>query len=194
VAEIHKLNRCHDRLLAHKQALFDHLVGRWRDLFNVNFDVLLDDLTSTYFEAEPPFSEGDKRRHGYSRDHRGDCVQMIIALVVTPERLPLAYEVVPAIPRTTLPSRAFSPASRRNTARRAGLLGYPRFADGRPEYVREAREKNLGGLKTEIIDLGSLPQRRRPRQPSVCPTGHLPPGSLRFWIDGRYPCLDQRAA
>jgi transposase len=95
LAEIHKLYRCHDRLLEHKQALFDHLVGRWRDLFNVNFDVLLYDLTSTYFEADPPFPEGDKRRHGYSRDHRSDCVQVIIALVVTPEGLPLAYEVLP---------------------------------------------------------------------------------------------------
>ena len=94
-AEIHKLYRCHDRLLAHKQALFDHLVGRWRDLFNINFDVLLYDLTSTYFEADPPFPEGDKRRHGYSRDHRSDCAQVIIALVVTPEGLPLAYEVLP---------------------------------------------------------------------------------------------------
>jgi len=74
--------------------VFDHLVGRWRDLFNVSFDVLLYDLTSTYFEANPPFPEDDKRRHGYSRDHRGDCVQVVIALVVTPEGLPLAYEVM----------------------------------------------------------------------------------------------------
>src|SRR6266436_378942 len=58
LAEIHKLYRCHDRLLVHKQALFDHLVGRWRD-------------------------------------HRPDCVQIVIALVVTPEGLPLAYEVLP---------------------------------------------------------------------------------------------------
>jgi hypothetical protein len=95
LAEIHKLYRCHDRLLEHKEALFDHLVGRWRDLFNASFDVLLYDLTSTYFEADPPFPEGDKRRHGYSRDHRPDCVQVVIALVVTPEGLPLAYEVLP---------------------------------------------------------------------------------------------------
>ena len=51
LAEIHKLYRRHDRLLEHKQALFDHLVGRWRDLFNISFDVLLYDLTSTYFGA-----------------------------------------------------------------------------------------------------------------------------------------------
>jgi hypothetical protein len=95
LAEIHKLYRCHDRLLVHKQEVFDHLVGRWRDLFNISYDVLLYDLTSTYFEADPPFPEGDKRRFGYSRDHRPDCVQIIIALVVTPEGLPLAYEVLP---------------------------------------------------------------------------------------------------
>ena len=94
LAEIHKLYRCHDLLLAHKQALFDHLTGRWRDLFNARFDLLLYDLTSTYFEAEPPFPEGDKRRFGYSRDHRPDCVQVVIALVVTPDGLPLAYEVL----------------------------------------------------------------------------------------------------
>jgi hypothetical protein len=94
LADPHTLYRCHDRLLEHKQALFDHLVGRWRDLFNVSFDVLLYDLTSTYFEANPPFGEDDKRRHGYSRDHRPDCVQVVIALVVTPEGLPLAYEVM----------------------------------------------------------------------------------------------------
>ena len=94
LADSHKLYRCHDLLLAHKQALFDHLVGRWRDLFNASFDVLLYDLTSTYFEAEPPFPDEDKRRFGYSRDHRPDCVQVVIALVVTPEGLPLAYEVL----------------------------------------------------------------------------------------------------
>jgi hypothetical protein len=94
LAEIHKLYACHDHLLVHKQALFDHLVARWRDLFNASFEVLLYDLTSTYFEAEPPFPEGDKRRFGYSRDRRSDCVQVIIALVVTAEGLPLAYEVL----------------------------------------------------------------------------------------------------
>src|SRR5574337_1331905 len=95
VSDIHKLYACHDRLLAHKSAVFDHLVGRWRDLFNVQFDLLLYDLTRTYFEANPPFADDDKRKYGHSRDHRSDCVQIVIALVVTPEGLPLAYEVLP---------------------------------------------------------------------------------------------------
>ena len=60
----------------------------------MNFDVLLYDLTSTYFESDPPLDEEDKRRFGYSRDHRADSVQVVIALVVTPEGLPLAYEVL----------------------------------------------------------------------------------------------------
>src|SRR5260370_36538313 len=84
LAEIHKLYRCHDRPLTHKQSVFGHLVGRGRDLVNISYDVLLYDLTSTYFEADPPFPEGDKRRFGDSRDHRADCVQIVIALGVTP--------------------------------------------------------------------------------------------------------------
>jgi Transposase DDE domain len=96
LAEAHKLYACHDRLLAHKDALCSHLVGRWRDLFNASFDVLLYDLTSTYFEIDAAaLPEGAKRRHGYSRDRRSDCPQVVIALVVTPEGLPLAYEVLP---------------------------------------------------------------------------------------------------
>lgn len=95
VIDEHALYDCHDLLLEHKAALFDHLVGRWRDLFNVSFDVLLYDLTSTYFEIDPPLSETDKRQFGYSRDHRPDCVQVVIALIITPEGFPLAYEVLP---------------------------------------------------------------------------------------------------
>jgi hypothetical protein len=96
LAESHKLYACHDFLLPHKDALFSHLMARWRDLFNANFDVLLYDLTSTYFEINASdMAEGDKRRHGYSRDKRPDRPQVVIALVVTPEGLPLAYEVLP---------------------------------------------------------------------------------------------------
>lgn len=95
LAESHKLYQCHDLILAHKNALFDHLTERWKDLFNARFDVLLYDLTSSYFESEPPFPENDKRKHGYSRDKRPDCVQVVIALIVTPEGFPLAYEVMP---------------------------------------------------------------------------------------------------
>lgn len=94
LAEIHKLYECLDLLVAHKTALFDHLTSRWKDLFNAKFEVLLYDLTSTYFESDPPFPEEGKRQFGYSRDKRFDCVQVVIALIVTPEGFPLAYEVL----------------------------------------------------------------------------------------------------
>jgi hypothetical protein len=95
LVEKNALYRCLDKVLAHRSALFDHLTGRWRDLFGARFDVLLYDLTSTYFESPPPTDENDKRRYGHSRDKRSDCVQVVIALIVTPDGFPLAYEVLP---------------------------------------------------------------------------------------------------
>ncbi len=86
------LYRCLDLLLVHKARLFTFLRERWKDMFEADFDVLLYDLTSTYFECDPP--ETGKRKHGYSRDKRPDCVQVVIALVVTPAGFPLAYEVM----------------------------------------------------------------------------------------------------
>lgn len=92
VAEKNRLYRCLDRILEHKQALFAHLRQRWADLFGAEFDVLLYDLTSTYIEGEG--EQIPKARYGYSRDQRFDCKQVVIALVITPEGFPLAYEVL----------------------------------------------------------------------------------------------------
>ena len=94
LVEKNALYRSLDKVLKHKTALFSHLTERWQDLFRAKFDVLLYDLTSTYFESDPPDDENDKRRYGYSRDKRSDCVQVVIALIVTPEGFPLAYEVL----------------------------------------------------------------------------------------------------
>jgi transposase len=92
VAEKDRLYRCLDRVLAHKQELFQHLRQRWADLFGAEFEVLLYDLTSTYIEGAG--EQIPKARYGYSRDKRFDCKQVVIALVVTPEGFPLAYEVM----------------------------------------------------------------------------------------------------
>jgi len=92
VAEKDRLYRCLDRLLEHKAALFQHLQERWQDLFQAQFDVLLYDLTSTYIEGQG--EEIPKAKYGYSRDQRFDCKQVVIALVITPEGFPLAYEVM----------------------------------------------------------------------------------------------------
>jgi len=89
------LYRCHDLVLPLKEELFGHLRQRWSDLFGARYEVLLYDLTSTYFECDVPADETDPRRFGYSRDRRSDCVQVVVALVVTPEGLPLAYEMFP---------------------------------------------------------------------------------------------------
>ena len=93
LAEKNRLYRCLDRLLKHKEALFSHLQKRWKDLFGAKFDILLYDLTSTYFEGEMELV--CKAKHGYSRDKRFDCRQVVIALVITAEGFPLAYEVLP---------------------------------------------------------------------------------------------------
>jgi transposase len=85
-----RLYRGLDRLLPHKQALEKHLVQRLGELFELEYDLLLYDVTSTYFEglADPAVA-----KRGYSRDHRADCVQINIALVVSREGMPLGYEI-----------------------------------------------------------------------------------------------------
>jgi Transposase DDE domain len=107
LAESHKLYECHDLILKYKAPLFDHLTQRWKDLFNAKFDVLLYDLTSTYCESDPPFPEADKRKFGYRRDKRSDCVQVVIALIVTPEGFPLGYEVMAGNPSDKTTLKAF---------------------------------------------------------------------------------------
>jgi transposase len=93
VAGKDRLYRCLDRIVAHKPELEKHLAAKWRDLFGATFDILLYDLTSTYFEGEAEQVTSAER--GYSRDHRPDCLQVVLALVVTPEGFPLTYEVFP---------------------------------------------------------------------------------------------------
>ena len=124
------LYRCLDKLLARKLELFSVLRQRWQMLFQADFEVLLYDLTSTYFECDPP--QTGKRRFGHSRDHRSDCVQVVIALIVTPEGFPLAYEVMPGntADKTTL--RDFLAADRGSVRQgRAHLGDGPRHPDGR---------------------------------------------------------------
>jgi transposase len=92
VAAKDRLYRCLDRVLEHKQELFVWLKRKWADLFHADFEVLLYDLTSTYFEGE--MEQNPKAKRGYSRDKRSDCLQLVIALVVTTDGFPLAYEVM----------------------------------------------------------------------------------------------------
>jgi hypothetical protein len=94
LAQKDKPYRCLDLLLKHREAMFGFLKERWGALFGASYDVLLYDLTSTYFESDPPApGSSSKKKFGYSRDRRGDCVQVVVALIVTPEGFPVAYEV-----------------------------------------------------------------------------------------------------
>ena len=86
-----RLYRALDKLLPHKESLEQHLKQRFGELFNIEYDLLLYDITSTYFEGEAASNSQAKR--GYSRDQRPDCKQVCIALVVTKEGIPLGYEV-----------------------------------------------------------------------------------------------------
>ena len=88
-----RLYRCLDRLLPHKPALEQHLSARYGELFGAHYEVLLYDLTSTYVEGLA--AANPRMQRGYSRDHRPDCKQVVLALVVSPEGFPFAYEVFP---------------------------------------------------------------------------------------------------
>jgi transposase len=158
------LYRCLDQLLKYKAELFSHLQQRWKDLFAAEFEVLLYDLTSTYFESDPPFGEGDKRRHGYSRDKRPDCVQVVIALILTPEGFPLGYEVLAG---NTLDKQTLRPAlegieKQYGKARRVWVMdrGIPteeilslmRTSDPPVSYLVGTPKGRLSKLEAELAD------------------------------------------
>lgn len=158
--------RCLDKLAEHKTALFSYLKERWQDLFGVTYEILLYDLTSTYFESDPPFAEGDKRQFGYSRDKRPDCVQVVIALVVTPEGFPLAYEVLSGntSDKTTLKMFLDKIQSQYGKARRVWVmdrgiptdesLAHMRQQDDPPiQYVVGTPKGQLSKLEAELLKL-----------------------------------------
>jgi len=107
IAAKNTLYRCLDHLLEHREALFSHLTEQWRNLFNTSYELLLYDLTSTYFECDPPETPDSKKRFGYSRDRRPDCVQIVIGLVITPRGFPLGYEIFSGNTRDTSTLRTF---------------------------------------------------------------------------------------
>jgi len=165
LVEKNALYRCLDKLLEHKGALFSHLRQRRQDLFGASFDVLLYDLTSTYFESDPQEDETDKRRHGYSRDKRPDCPQVVIALVVTPDGFPLAYEVLPGntSDKTTLRSFLAKIEAQYGKAQRIWVMdrGIPtedvlaemRQADPPVSYLVGTPKGRLGKLEKSLLDL-----------------------------------------
>ena len=117
-----RLYRAHDRILPHKATIEKHLKERFATLFDAQFDLLLYDITSTYFEGEA--SANPQAQRGYSRDKRPDCKQVCIGLVVTREGLPVAYEVFDGNRNdaTTLEEVIETMESRHGRARRIWVL------------------------------------------------------------------------
>jgi transposase len=151
-----RLYRCLDRLLEHKDDLFGHLRQRWQDLFAAEFDVLLYDLTSTYFEGL--CQQNPKARHGYSRDGRGDCRQVVIALIVTPQGFPLAYEVLPGntVDNTTLREFLGKIEDRYGKARRTWVMDRGIPCEATLAAMRQAGTDYLVGTPRSM--LGKLEQ------------------------------------
>jgi hypothetical protein len=159
------LYRVLDKLVSHKADLFSHLRERWKDMFGATFDVLLYDLTSTYFECSPKGGKG-LQRYGYSRDKRSDCVQVVIALIVTPEGFPLAYEVLPGntTDKSTLRGFLEKIETQYGKARRVWVMdrGIPteevlqemRAATEAPvQYLVGTPKGRLGQMEAELLKL-----------------------------------------
>jgi hypothetical protein len=145
VANKDRLYRCLDRLLAHKVALEQHLAARGKDLFGASFDVLLYDLTSTYFEGQA--EAVPKARRGYSRDHRPDCRQLLIALIVSAEGLPLTYEIFPGnrLDRSTLSQVLDAVESKYGKARRVWVFDRGVVSEANLQLLRERGAHYLVG-------------------------------------------------
>ena len=161
IASKDKLYRCLDRILEHKEHLCKHLKSKWEDMFGIEFDVLLYDLTSTYFEGL--CEQNPKARFGYSRDKRSDCRQVVIALIVTPEGFPIGYEVLPGntLDKTTLRFFLKKIESMYGKARRVWVMdrGIPteevlsQMRDENIQYLVGTTRAMLNKLEGKLLDL-----------------------------------------
>ena len=161
IASKDRLYRCLDRILEHKEDLCKHLKSKWEDMFGIEFDVLLYDLTSTYFEGL--CEQNPKARFGYSRDKRSDCRQVVIALIVTPEGFPLGYEVLPGntLDKTTLRFSLKKIESMYGKARRVWVMdrGIPteevlaQMRDENIQYLVGTPRAMLNKLEYKLVEL-----------------------------------------
>jgi hypothetical protein len=147
-------DRCYralDHLLPHKGALEQHLVRRLGTLFALEYDLLLYDLTSTYFEGQAPGNP--LARRGYSRDRRPDCLQILVALVVTRAGLPLGYEVFPGNrgDATTVQQIVTTVEARYGTAQRIWVMDRGLASGANLAWLRSTGRRYLVGTpKSEL--------------------------------------------
>jgi transposase len=146
-----RLYRALDQLLPHKVAIEQHLRERLGRLFQLKYDLLLYDVTSTYFEGLA--ARNPQAQRGYSRDHRPDCKQVCIALVVTREGIPLAYEVFDGnrVDVTTVQEIVSGVEERFGAAQRVWVMDRGMASEDNLEWLKEGgRRYLLGAVKSEL--------------------------------------------
>ena len=152
VAEKNRLYRCLDRILPYKDELCRHLKKQWETIFKLQYDVLLYDLTSTYFEGL--CQSNPKAKFGHSKDRRSDCRQVLVALVVTPEGFPINYEVLAGntAEKTTLADLISKIEEMYGKARRVWLMDRGIPTEQALSAMRESRIDYLVGTPRKLLD------------------------------------------
>src|SRR5688572_7681580 len=146
-----RLYRTLDRVLVHKDAIEQHLRNRLGEMFDIKYDLLLYDVTSTYFEGLALANPQAKR--GHSRDHRPDCKQVCIALVVTREGIPLAHEVFDGnrVDVTTVKEIVGKIESRFGTADRVWVMDRGMASEENLKWLREGgRRYVIGAVRADL--------------------------------------------
>ena len=140
-----------DRLLLHKPALEKHLKDQLGNLFGLRYDLLLYDVTSTYFEGQCPGNP--LARRGYSRDSRSDCLQVCIGLVVTEEGIPLGYEVFPGntSDSKTIPQIVAAMEEKYGRAQRIWVLDRGMVSEQNLEFLRQRGGQYIVGTPKAML-------------------------------------------
>jgi hypothetical protein len=189
-----RLYRALDRLLPHKRALESHLKQRFGELFALDYDLLLYDVTSTYFEGEA--SRNLQAQRGYSRDSRPDCKQVCIGLVVTRDGYPLGYEVFDGnrVDVTTVEEIVEEMEKRHGKAGRIWVMDRGMVSEDNLQWLREGQRRYLVGTpkselkkwERELVDRDGWQDVRDGLEVKICPTGVARP-SARASAQGRQP-------
>lgn len=146
-----RLYRALDKLLSHKDALENHLKERFGELFDIEYDLLLYDVTSTYFEGEA--AKNPEAKRGYSRDRRPDCKQICIALVVTKEGIPLGYEVFEGNRKdaSTVQQIVETMESRYGAADRIWVMDRGMATDGNLAFLQQGHRRYIIGTPKSLL-------------------------------------------
>jgi len=147
-----RLYRCLDRILPYKEELCSYLKETWQMMFNLNYDILLYDITSTYFEGL--CQQNPKAKFGHSKDRRSDCRQILIALVVTPDGFPINYEILAGntSEKTTLKPLLNKIESKYGKAGRVWLMDRGIPTEAVLDYMRDHGIDYLVGTPRKLLD------------------------------------------